>query len=517
MRTRTRLTGVLAAAVGVLLTATGVVTLGAPQATAVGCTGGTSSDFNGDGITDTVIADPDATVDGVKKAGLVRIVLGGGKGVSEISQALPGMDAIPEAGDSFGFSRTSYDADGDGCTDLVVGVPFEDIAKDGKRLVDAGAIYIFHGTPTGIGAGSKIDEYTQTDFDPVTLTEAYDWFGYALKAGMTASGKPYLIVGVPGEDVTVNGSNKVDAGCVEYRNGSTVVSVSEESPGVPGSTEENDRFGYSLDGTDRYFAVGLPGEAVGDQAFAGDVAIFSQTVSDGWPTPLAAIDQSSISVGTPEAGDGFGTSVSMTNYRPSDQSYNSDALLAIGTPGEDVKTTADAGTFVVVRVQPAGTVTKVSAADATDDDVEGDAVAGDFLGQRVTISNTDTSVVTTSANVRLAVGVPGKDTATVMDAGAIQIFRPLDSAIGANDRLLTRGSGLPGMATARDYLGMALASGTTNLYVGVPFSKEANSSKGVLYVLPWTDTDGTTSTGTTTYLPGQGGLPDVGEAFGTVG
>ncbi|WP_236053802.1 MULTISPECIES: integrin alpha [Streptomyces] len=508
----------MATAAGVILAATGIVTLGSPPAAATTCTGGTSSDFNGDGVTDTVIADPDATVNGVKNAGLVRVVLGGGKGVSEISQATPGMNATPETSDHFGFSRTSYDADGDGCTDLVVGTPFEDVAQSGKQLVDAGAVYVIHGSPTGIGAGSTIEGYTQTQLDPTTSTEAYDWFGYTVRAGTTSTNKPYLVVGVPGEDVTVDGKTHVDAGCIEYVQGTTVVPVNEDDPGVPGTVEGNDRFGYSVGGTNRYFAVGSPGEAIGDQEFAGGVAIFSHTLSGGLPTPLVGIDQDTAGIGgVPETGDGFGTSISMTNYRPSDQTYNSDAILAIGIPGEDVGTAADAGSVEVVRVQPSGTVTQVTSFDAGSTDVEGNPVPGDFMGQRVTIANTDTSVVTSAANIRLAVGVPGKDTATVKDAGAIQVFRPLDTAIGANDRLLTRGSGLPGTATARDYVGMALASGTTNLYVGVPFSKAADSSKGTLYVLPWTDADGTTSTGTKTYLPGQDGLPDAGEAFGTVG
>lgn len=135
----------------------------------------------------------------------------------------------------------------------------------------------------------------------------------------------------------------------------------------------------------------------------------------------------------------------------------------------------------------------------------------------MTIANTDTSVITTTATVRLAVGIPGKDTASVKDAGAVQIFRPLDAAVGAADKVLTRGSGLPGTATARDYTGLALTSGSVNLYLGVPYSKASDSLKGALYVLPWTDIDGTTSTGTTTYLPGSGGLPDEGVSFGIVG
>ncbi|MDQ0992551.1 hypothetical protein [Streptomyces sp. V3I7] len=469
-------------------------------------------------MTDTVISDPDATVNGAKGAGLVRIVLGGGKGVSEISQATAGMPATPEAGDHFGAARTSYDADGDGCTDLVVGAPYEDVSVNGTQMIDAGAIFVIHGTTTGIGAGSVIEGYAQAEFDPATSTEAYDWFGYSVRAGVNASNTPFLVVGAPGEGVTVDGKTFADAGCIEYRQGATTVPVNENDPNVPGVVEAHDRFGYSLAATNRYFAVGAPGEAIGAQAFAGGVAVFSHTLSGGLPTPLVGLDQDSAGIGgVPEAGDGFGTSIAMTNYRPSNQTYNSDALLAIGVPDEDIGTTADAGTVTVVRIEPSAAFAQVTAIDATVTDVDGDPVAGDFMGQRVTLANTDTNVVTTTATIRLAVGIPGKDTSTVKDAGAVQVFRPLDTAIGANDKVLTRGSGLPGTATARDYNGMALTSGSTNLYAGVPYSKASDSPKGALYVLPWTDIDGTTSTGTTTYLPGSGGVPDAGEAFGAVG
>ncbi|MDH6623617.1 hypothetical protein M2271_001404 [Streptomyces sp. LBL] len=517
MRTRTHLAGRVVALVGLSLAAMGVMTLGSQQATAATCTAGTTNDFNGDGVADTVIADPDATVNGAKQAGLVRVVLGGGKGVSEISQATTGMSATPETGDSFGVSVAAYDADGDGCSDLVVGAPYEDVVQDGVNAVNAGAIYIIHGTPTGIGAGSQIQGYTQKGLDSTTAVETSDWFGFSLQAGTTATGAPYLIVGVPGENVTVDGKTYSDAGCIEYIQGSTKKPLSENDPGIPGVVEANDRFGYSLAGTNRYFAVGSLGEAVGDEKFAGGVAVFNHTLSDGMPKPLLGLDQNSTGIaGTPEAGDGFGTSISMTGYRPNDQTYNSDVLLAIGMPGEDVGTLADAGGVAVVRVQPSGAYTQVTAMDGSTMDLEGDAVAGDFMGQRVAITNTDTSVVTTSATVRLAVGEPGKDTASVKDAGAVHIFRPLDTSIGAADQELTRGSGLPGAATARDYTGMALAAGPTDLYVGVPYSKASATSKGVLYVVPWTNIDSNTSTGTTTYQPGSGGLPNEGAAFGAM-
>ncbi|MEU1040185.1 integrin alpha [Streptomyces sp. NPDC005551] len=464
-----------------------------------------------------MIADPDATVGGAKGAGLVRVILGGGKGMFEISQATSGMNATPEPGDHFGFSRTSYDADRDGCTDLVVGVPYEDVTKDGAKLIDAGAVYVIHGTPTGLGAGSKIESYSQSGLDSNTTTEAYDWFGYAVKAGDTSTGSPYLAVGVPGENVTSGGKTYSDAGCVHYIQGSTKTTVNQDDAGVPGIVEAQDRFGYSLAGTNRYFAAGAPGEGIEATKFAGGVTIFNHTVADGLPTPLAGLDQDATGItGTAEPGDNFGASVSMTHYRPGDQTYNSDVLLAIGTPGEDIGTVPDAGGAAVIRIQPSGAYTEITAIDATVPDVEGEAVAGDFFGQRVTIANTNTDVVTSADTVRLAVGAPGKDTGSVKDAGAVQIFRPL-AAIGAADKLLTRGSGLPGTATNRDYNGFALTSGASKLYVGVPYSKASSAPRGALYVLSWTDIDGTTSTGTTTYQPGSGGLPDVGVAFGTVG
>ncbi|MGK5448636.1 FG-GAP repeat protein [Streptomyces radiopugnans] len=431
------------------------------------------------------------------------------------------MNAAPEQGDQFGLSHALYDADGDGCADLVVGAPYEDVPKDGANLVDAGGIWVVHGSPSGVG--SAIESYTQAQFDATTATEAYDRFGFALKAGTAAGGQPYLAVGVPGENVTIGGIDHADAGGVHYVQGSTKTSVTLDSPGVPGIVEAHDRFGYSLAGTNRYFAVGAPGEGIGEEEFAGGVTVFSHTLTNGLPTALAGLDQGAAGeglAGMAEAGDGFGTSISMTNHRPNDQTYNSEALLAIGTPGEDIGTTPDAGAATVIRVKPDGTYLEVAVVDAGIADIDGDPGAGDFFGQRVAIANTNTGAVTTADTVRMAVGIPGREVGAAQDAGAVQIFRPLDASPGANDRILTRaasGSVLPGTAATRDYTGVSLASGGTNLYLGIPYSKAPETPRGVLYVIPWTDIDGITSNGATTYKPGIAGIPDAGVSFGVVG
>ncbi|WNI29667.1 hypothetical protein [Streptomyces sp. ITFR-6] len=244
-----------------------------------------------------------------------------------------------------------------------------------------------------------------------------------------------------------------------------------------------------------------------------------------WPTdcrpPLVGLDQAGEGeglAGVAEAGDRFGTALSMTNYRPSGETYNSDSLLAIGAPGEAIGSVQAAGCAVVVRIEPSGKFTQVKALDPAVANVEGDPEAGDAFGQRVAITNTNTEVVTTTSTTRLAVGIPGRDVDGVADAGVVHIFQPLDSDAGSSDKIIKRGSGvLPGTPNARDFTGIALRSGTNLLYVGVPYSKDPATSKGVLYTMPWTDIDGTTSVGTKTFQPGVGGLSDIGTAFATVG
>lgn len=47
-------------------------------------------------MTDTIIAEPQATLNGAVRAGLVCVDLGSGKGVFEISRAITGMNAATE-------------------------------------------------------------------------------------------------------------------------------------------------------------------------------------------------------------------------------------------------------------------------------------------------------------------------------------------------------------------------------------------------------------------------------------
>lgn len=516
MKLKFRMPGIVAAA-GLLVAASGLVFTDAAPAAAAACAG-VGSDYNGDGLIDNVVTDPQATVSGVKEAGLIRVIYAGNVPAAEISQASPNMGSVaPEQGDRFGSAIAWTDFNGDGCTDLVVGTPNEDLGSGAEVMRDAGIIHIIYGSPAGLGAGDPATLYGQASFGP-GANEAGDLFGYALQAGTAASGEPYLVVGSPGEDVLVDGVSVPDAGSVSYAEGNTRGAITQDSPGVFGDVESGDQFGAALAGTNRYFAVGEPGETLEDATAAGGVTVFSHTLKDGMPTPLTWIDQGEGLTGALEPGDRFGAALSMTNYRPSNQTYNTDAVLAIGTPGEAIGTVPGAGSTTVVRIEPSGTFTEIKALDAGIANVEGEPGAGDSFGQRVALTNTDTSVVTSTSTIRLAVGVPGRDVDGLADAGVVHVFKPLDADPGSADMIIKRGSGvLPGTPHARDFTGIALRSGTSVLYIGIPYSKDPATSKGVLYTMPWTDIDGTTNVGTKTFQPGAGGLSDIGTAFATVG
>jgi hypothetical protein len=94
---------------------------------------GASSDFNGDGFSDAVVADPYADPGGVTDAGQVTVLYGnsgtiGGGSVATLVQGSGGVGNAASAADRFGTSLSAADLDNDGYTDLLVGTPYEDIS-----------------------------------------------------------------------------------------------------------------------------------------------------------------------------------------------------------------------------------------------------------------------------------------------------------------------------------------------------------------------------------------------------
>ncbi|WP_320782839.1 trypsin-like serine protease [Streptomyces sp. CRN 30] len=478
------------------------------------------TDFDCDGTEDVAIADPEATVGGMAKAGLVRIVYGGGKGTAEISQDLDWVPGAAEAGDGFGTALATVDYDEDGCTDLVVGSPDEDLAGE----ADAGMVDILHGASGGLGTGTVKNTHYEQGSGNGSLgslaSESGDRMGASLAASVTRAGEPYFVIGVPGEEI--NGSAK--AGEAIYVHGSTNAVIHQDRLDVPGAVEADDAFGSAVAADANHLVITSPGEAIGTLAAAGGLTVFDPNTlnSENRPTPLFGLDQDLDTVGgASEAGDRFGHAVALATYRPSGATAATESILAVGSPGEDIAvndvTRADAGYVQSFRITAAGVFTQLNgySSGTNEDDVSGTSEAGDRFGETLAAVNTAPHAVSTAATVKLAVGIPGEAIGTTAEAGAITTFSLLGNP-GDTDKWIETGDGdgVPGTSGTGQRLGSSLHYTGTRLYVGMP---DGPVSYGALYALPLSNvTAGGSTAAVTTYQPGTGGLPAAGAAFGRV-
>ncbi|MFB7091222.1 trypsin-like serine protease [Streptomyces sp. NPDC056296] len=475
------------------------------------------TDFNCDGAEDIAVADPKATVGGDADAGLVRVVYGGGKGTAEISQDLDWVRGGSEAGDWFAETMATVDYDEDGCTDLVVGTPAEDLGG----AAQAGMVDILHGAPGGIGTGPTKDTHFEQGIESGSMasyaSEAGDRMGHALAAGTTAAGEPFLVIGVPGEAL----GSTTKAGMAFYVHGTTNASIHQDRTGVPGAVEANDGFGGTIAADANHIAIGAPGEAIGSDANAGNLAVFSHELdAEKRPTPLFGLDQDLDTVsGGAEAGDRFGASLALAPYRPSGAATANESILAVGSPGEALNvggvSKAETGSVLTFRVTASGTYTQLDgySSGTGDDDVSGTSEAGDHFGATLTAVNTAPRAVSTAATMKMAVGIPDEAIGSETSSGAVHIFSLL-GAPGTNDKWVESGDGdgIPGAPKAKQYLGKSIHFTGTHLYVGMPYGPSAH---GALHALPMSNvTLGQPTAQVTTYQPGQGGLPASGARFG---
>jgi hypothetical protein len=233
----------------------------APVAAPADCTAASESDFNGDGVDDTVVGDPFANSGGRSGSGAVHVLFGRGETGTVV--------AAPEvkAGDGFGWSVRLAHLDPDRCADLLIGAPYTDV--EGRQ--DAGAVYAVYGGP---------QQRTVRMAAPEAEADAH--FGWSLATGGTLAA-----VGAPHE----NADGAADAGAVYlFETGALdrPKKISQDSEGVAGNSEAGDMFGWSL-------AIGKLGGAVDELDLAVGVP-YENDDGTGQQVDAGTLDSGSMSV-----------------------------------------------------------------------------------------------------------------------------------------------------------------------------------------------------------------------------
>ena len=357
--------------------------------------------FNGDGYDDLAIADQgeiDTTTAGFH-AGAVWIFSGGPDGlqiesVQHINQSTPGVPGASEEGDWFGASLAAGDITGDGRDELAVGIPAESLGSAER----AGGVVVLAGSPTGlVTTGAQWIDQSTTGVPGTPETD--DIFGYGLAIGkVDKNNYAELLIGAPVEN---EGDLNDGSGLVTQLWGSAagasltgVTSVGGEA--VTATANVTGLYAWMLGLTigvtdtngDGYgeVIVGDRGAEVNWGIAPGAVVSLAGRSSGLSATGVKVLTQDSAGVaGAAETDDWFGDSISVGDV-------TGDGLgdVLVGVPGEDVGTTADAGSVALLRGSSGGlTGTNSQTLDSSSALVPGAAETMDSFGEAVATLNLD--------------------------------------------------------------------------------------------------------------------------------
>ncbi|MFI6487466.1 FG-GAP-like repeat-containing protein [Streptomyces sp. NPDC050564] len=242
-----RLTGG-ATQTGTLTTSTGAIAY--PDAT--------TGDFNRDGYADVALNYRDA-------GGIGRVTWfkGGASGLTKVS-------TLSVKG---GRSIAAGDVNGNGYDDIVIGQPY----TSESGAVSGGQVTMVPGTSTGFTTTGMTTIQQDTTGVP-GANESGDALGTSVSVGdYNLDGYADVLAGAPNEDITRDSVNRSNAGTAILLKGTSTgltgsgaVAISQDTSGVPGSTETDDKLGSAVSLTDLSgygrtdLTLGTEGEDGGD-------------------------------------------------------------------------------------------------------------------------------------------------------------------------------------------------------------------------------------------------------------
>jgi hypothetical protein len=412
---------------------------------------GTKIDFDGDGFEDLAVGAPDATVNGKQQAGSVTVIYGTSSGLSSAYSELWTKDlaSVPgdaTAGDFFGFALEAADFNGDGFSDLAIGVP----GWNSSAPPVPGAVIVLHGSSTGLkGYLTWCPCPPPPKVFAMATPQTTDRFGMALAAAdFNMDGYADLAIGAPNYALYIGGTTVPAAGAVRVlyggstgltTTGSKVLSLA--TSGMSGAPYAGDHFGDALAAADfgkAYFAdlaIGIPGRYADGRPSAGAVSVVYGTIGGlspieppgpfgGGGNTLWAQDNTLFPGSA--SNDKFGKSLAAGNFNGG--SFD----LAIGIPGKKVGSLYGAGAVTILYGGSNGLSNTGSQQwSLASSGVVGAAEAYGNFGAAVAAGN-----MGRDTRDDLAIGVPNYTVGGVIEAGAVSVLFGTSTGLAATNSVL---------------------------------------------------------------------------------
>jgi hypothetical protein len=318
-----------------------------------------AGDLNGDGYADLAVGAPQASPygDGIRYHGRVTVLFGSPEGLGRATSVSGGS----RLGNAVGMG----DVNGDGRPELIAtetpsnfgDVYLFDVAEGGFTLRPlpyagrrSGLTAVASGDVNGDGFADVLTSYPAVGGTPMADLYLGSSSGLALEPAVVleyvdtaafgdvnGDGLADLVSGYISQSPARGGEVAVRYGTRQGLPAEPDRTITQDTPGVPGTTGEYDRFGSAVavgdtdgDGRDDV-AVGVQGKPAGEAAAAGSVVVLKGRRGGLTTAGARSFSQDTPGVpGTAEAEDLFGWAVSLVDF-----GGDGGADLAVAAVGED--------------------------------------------------------------------------------------------------------------------------------------------------------------------------------------